>query len=145
MGPRRELLLLASLAFPVREKRLSPDPGAPQRPVYRSCVSRAWRRIPNLPAAVATPAAYGDLIAALLALMSLALLHTKAGLLLLWAFNLWGTGDLLSAYYQGAIGARIEPGLLGATYFVPTVLVPLLLVTRFLAFRMLGSARYRAA
>jgi hypothetical protein len=34
---------------------------------------------------------------------------------------------------------------MGAMYFVPTVPVPLLLVTHFLAFRMLVSQRYRAA
>jgi hypothetical protein len=100
---------------------------------------------PDLPLAFAKPAAYGDLIAALLALAALALLDGRGGLLLLWAFNLWGTGDLLFAFYQGLVGVQVDPGRLGAMYFVPTVVVPLLLVTHILAFRMLLGPSQRAA
>ena len=42
----------------------------------------------ELPAAFAGPAAYGDLIAAILALVALAGLQTRLGLLLVWVFNL---------------------------------------------------------
>ena len=100
---------------------------------------------PELPRAFAAPAAYGDLIAALLALATLLVLETRIGLLLLWIFNLWGAGDLLFAYYQGRIGVGVVPGQLGAMYFVPTVVVPLLLVTHFLAFRMLLTRRASSA
>src|SRR5262245_61284673 len=100
---------------------------------------------PDLPRAFAAPAAYGDLVAGLLALITIALLETRIGPLLLWGFNLWGTGDLLFAYYQGRIGVGVEPGHLGVMYFVPTVVVPLLLVTHFLAFRMLLASPRRAA
>jgi hypothetical protein len=100
---------------------------------------------PDLAVAFAGPAAYGDLIAALLALAALVVLETPLGLLLLWAVNLWGAADLLFAYYQGAIGIPLDPGHLGAMYFVPTVLVPLLLVTHFLAFRLLLARSHRAA
>jgi hypothetical protein len=92
---------------------------------------------PDLPAAFARPAAYGDLIASVLALATLAVLHTPMSPIMLWLFNLWGTADLLYAYYQGAIGARLIPGQLGATYFLPTAVVPLLLITHGLVFRML--------
>src|SRR5215468_7222553 len=68
---------------------------------------------PELPDAFARPAAYGDLIAAILAMLALATLKTRMGLLLLWAFNLWGTIDLLYAFYVGnQVGLR--PGQLGA-------------------------------
>ena len=100
---------------------------------------------PELPAAFAAPAAYGDLIAALLALTTLGLLETTVAPLFLWAFNVWGTADLLYAYYQGVIAVGVEPGLLGAMYFVPTVIVPLLLVTHALAFGMLLVGPQRAA
>jgi len=92
---------------------------------------------PDLPAAFAIPAAYGDLIAAILALLALAVgLHTRLGLALAWVFNLWGTADLLYAFYQGnQVG--LEPGRLGATYFIVTVLVPLLFITHVLVFRLL--------
>ena len=100
---------------------------------------------PDLPIAFAGPAAYGDLIAALLALAALAALEKRIGLFVLWSFNVWGTGDLLFAFYQGLIGGGVEPGLFGAMYFVPTVAVPLLIVTHVLAFRMLLAARQPAA
>ena len=92
---------------------------------------------PDLAPEFARPAAYGDLIACFLALASLAVLRSGIAPVLLWVFNLWGTGDLLYAYYQGALGAPLEVGQLGAAYFIPTALVPLLLITHGLVFRML--------
>jgi hypothetical protein len=99
---------------------------------------------PTLPAGFAQPAGYGDLGAAVLALIALAALRTPLGIGLVWVFNLWGTADLLHAYYQGRLGVGVDPGDLGAAYFIPTVVVPLLLVTHFLVFRLLlrgGGAR----
>jgi hypothetical protein len=92
---------------------------------------------PELPASFARPAAYGDLIACLLALAALGTLKTRIGPIVLWVFSLWGTADLLNAYYQGAIGAGLDVSQFGAGYFIPTVLVPLLLITHGLLFRML--------
>ena len=92
---------------------------------------------PHLPGAFARPAAYGDLIAALLALLALAWLESSLGSVLVWVFDLWGSADLLYAFYQGLIGVGIEPGQLGAAYFIPTVLVPLLFITHGLVFRLL--------
>ena len=90
----------------------------------------------ELSAAFARPAAYGDLVAAILALVALAGLQTRLGLLLVWVFNLWGTADLLFAFYNGnSVG--FAPGQLGAAYFIPTVIVPLLLITHGLIFRLL--------
>jgi hypothetical protein len=48
----------------------------------------------------------------------------------------------LNAFYQ-ANRAGLSPGQLGATYFIPTLVVPLLLITHAVAFRLLlqdGSA-----
>jgi len=92
---------------------------------------------PDLPAGFARPAAYGDLIAAALALLALAGLQSRLGIGLVWVFNLWGSADLLYAYYLGRVGVGVEPGQLGATYFIPTVVVPLLLITHGLVFRLL--------
>src|SRR6516165_8092998 len=94
---------------------------------------------PNLPDAFARPAAYGDLIAALLALLALAGLPSRLGIGLVWVFNLWGSADLLYAFYQGLIGVGIKPGQLGAAYFIPTAVVPLLFITHGLIFRLLLS------
>src|SRR5262249_5658692 len=100
---------------------------------------------PDLPGAYARPAAYGDLVAALLALLALAGLRSRLGIVLVWVFNLWGSADLLFAFYQGVIGVGLEPGQLGAAYFIPTVVVPLLLITHGLVFRVLLRGDHGAA
>jgi hypothetical protein len=93
---------------------------------------------PDLPAAFAAPAAYGDLITAILALVALFLLPGTAGIIVTWAFNVVGTLDLLYAFLQGNnTGIGLAPGLQGSTYFIPTVLVPLLLITHGLVLRLL--------
>ena len=91
---------------------------------------------PDLPSAFALSAAYGDLIAAILALLSLRSLSSAAGVVIAWIFNLWGSADLLNAFYQ-ANHAGVMAGQLGAAYFIPTLIVPLLLITHGLAFRIL--------
>jgi hypothetical protein len=91
---------------------------------------------PNLPLAFAHSAAYGDVIAAILALLSLASLPRRAGVVIAWIFNLWGSADLFNAFYQ-ANHAGLMAGQLGATYYIPTLVVPLLLITHGLAFRIL--------
>jgi hypothetical protein len=93
---------------------------------------------PDLPDVFARPAAYGDLATSLLALFGIATLGSRLGTIIVWVFNIVGTVDLLNAFYQGdRIGVGIAPGLQGAAYFIPTVLVPLLLVTHVLVFRIL--------
>jgi hypothetical protein len=91
---------------------------------------------PDLPSAFAHSAAYGDIVAAMLALLSLASLSRRAGVGIAWVFNLWGSADLLSAFYH-ANNAGLVPGQLGVTYFIPTLFVPLLLITHALAFTIL--------
>ena len=108
-----------------------------QLPLHRLGVPGARRCLAGLASRVRTPAAYGDLIAAVLALLALAVLPSRLGIVLVWAFNLWGSVDLLYAFYQGVIGVGLEPGQLGAAYFIPTVVVPLLLITHGLVFRLL--------
>jgi hypothetical protein len=88
---------------------------------------------PDLPRAFASAAAFGDIVAAALALLSL---QSAPGLLIAWIFNVWGAVDLVNAFYQ-ANATGLSPGQLGATYFIPTLVVPLLLITHGLAFRVL--------
>ena len=97
---------------------------------------------PTLSPAFAAPAAYGDLIAAALAVAAIFSLRSRAiwAIALIWLFNLWGTADLINAYYQGALGARVGPGSLGAAFFIPTVIVPPLLIIHGLIFRLLLRA-----
>jgi hypothetical protein len=91
---------------------------------------------PDLPSAFAHSAAYGDIIAAILALLALISLPSASGVVIAWIFSLWGTADLFNAFYQ-ANHAGLMAGQLGATYFIPTFIVPLLLITHGLAFRIL--------
>src|SRR5262249_28409671 len=74
---------------------------------------------PDLPSAFARSAVYGDMIAAILALLSLLSLPSAAGVVAAWAFSLWGSVDLLNAFYQ-ANHAGLLAGQLGAAYFLPT-------------------------
>jgi hypothetical protein len=58
---------------------------------------------------------------------------------IVWIFNIWGTLDLLNAYYMGVkIG---NPGLFGAGIYIPALYVPLLLVNHVLAFVVLSRTR----
>ena len=91
---------------------------------------------PDLPASFAQAAAFGDIIAAMSALLALLLLPRGAGVVAAWIFNLWGSADILNAFYQ-ANHAGLLAGQLGAAYFIPTFVVPLLLITHGLAFRIL--------
>ncbi len=87
----------------------------------------------------ASPAAYGDLIAALLALGSLALLpiSQKAGLVAVWIFNVWGLADLFNAVVRGL---QFTPdGALGAAFWIPLVIVPLLVVCHLYIFGRLWA------
>ncbi|HKV24123.1 MAG TPA: hypothetical protein VJN93_05985 [Candidatus Acidoferrum sp.] len=99
---------------------------------------------PDLPAAFAHSAGYGDLIAATLALLSLLSLPRGVGVATAWIFNLWGFADILNAFYQ-ANHAGLLAGQLGAAYFLPTLIVPLLLITHGLAFRILLQHQPQAA
>lgn len=92
---------------------------------------------PNLPAEFAVPAAYGDLVAALLALIALAALRlgSTAAIPLVWIFNVEGALDLLYALFQGnRFGIASQ---LGGGFFIPAVIVPALLVSHFLVFQIL--------
>jgi hypothetical protein len=90
---------------------------------------------PALPAAFAVPAAYGDLLAGLLALAAIFALRarTPIALPLTWLFNVVGLLDLISAFYQG-LANDVQ---LGAAYFIPTFVVPALVITHVMIFRML--------
>jgi len=91
---------------------------------------------PDLPSAFAHSAAYGDIIAATIAMFSLLLLHSQAGVVAAWMFNIWGAADIFNAFYQ-ANHAGLLAGQLGAAFFLPTLVVPLLLITHGLSFRIL--------
>lgn len=93
---------------------------------------------PSLPRAFSIPAAYGDLVAGLLAVTATVALSRRASwtTALVWLFNIWGAADFLFAIYQG-LRVQIDPGALGAAFFILTAVVPPLLVTHVLIFGLL--------
>jgi len=93
---------------------------------------------PTLSPAFAVPAAYGDFVAAILADVATLALAARASwaIPIVWVFNIWGPIDLLHAIYKGQMRVG-DPGALGATFFIPTIVVPLLLVTHGLIFLLL--------
>lgn len=95
----------------------------------------------SLPKAWAVPAGYGDFIAGILAIIATVALAQAAGwaIAATWVFNLWGAADLLYAFYQGA-RVRLEPGSLGAGFYIVTAIVPPLLVSHVLIFALLIRA-----
>jgi len=95
-------------------------------------------------AAFAEGAAYGDIVAAALALLTLALLPGRPGIVAAWVFNLWGSADILHANYEG-IHLGVQAGQLGAAYFLPTFIVPLFLITHGLMFWLLLRNENEAA
>jgi hypothetical protein len=93
----------------------------------------------HLPAGFAAFAAYGDFATGVLAI--LALLTVRIGLLF-WlfviAFNSVGTVDIILDYYHATqVNLPAVAGELGATYAIPILYVPLLMITHFVAFYLL--------
>ena len=92
---------------------------------------------PSLPPGFALPAAYGDLLAGLLALLAIVALRYRwpLALGLAWLFNIVGTLDLLNAFYEGT-RLSVAPHL-GSAWYIPTFGVPALIVTHVMIFAML--------
>jgi phosphoglycerol transferase MdoB-like AlkP superfamily enzyme len=91
---------------------------------------------PHLPAGFTTFTAYGDFATGVLALLALLTVRVRP---LFWlfivAFNLVGTADLFVAYYHAIrLGLPALAGQLGATYVIPILYVPMLMITHFVAF-----------
>ena len=94
---------------------------------------------PNLPAGFATFAAYWDLATGVLAILALLTVRIRP---LFWlfvvAFNLVGVVDLILDYYHATqAGLPALAGQLGATYAIPIIYVPLLMITHVVAFYLL--------
>jgi hypothetical protein len=90
---------------------------------------------PNLPASFATFAAYGDFAAGVLALLALLTARIRP---LFWffivAFNIVGAADILIDYFHAIrAGLPALSGQLAATYAIPILYVPLLMITHVVA------------
>jgi hypothetical protein len=92
---------------------------------------------PGVPPQFAYPAAFGDLLAAVLALVAIPAVAARArhAKLLVWIFNIVGTLDLIAAislatFYDAA-------PFMGPAYWIPAFWVPALLVTHYIVFILL--------
>jgi hypothetical protein len=86
----------------------------------------------GIPMSFAYPAAFGDLIAALLALATIpaVAMNWKGARLLVWIFTVEGTLDLVAAITLATIyGAH---AFMGPAYWIPAFWVPALLVTHYI-------------
>src|ERR1044072_8323507 len=101
----------------------------------------------HLPGGFAPFAAYGDVATGLLAILALLSFRVQP---LFWsfvaAFNVVGAADLL-VNYSPAVQADLPSvaGELGATYVIPIIYVPLLMITHIAAFYMLIRPPVRQA
>jgi len=94
---------------------------------------------PHLPSYFAAFAAYWDFATGVLAMLALLTVRIRP---LFWlfvvAFNLVGAADIILDYYH-AVQADLPAlaGELGATYAIPILYVPLLMITHVVAFYLL--------
>jgi hypothetical protein len=98
----------------------------------------------GIPPEFAYPAAFGDLLAAILALIAIPAVATRArsARLLVWLFNIEGTVDLIIAIVL-AIAYDAAP-LMGPAYWIPAFWVPALLITHYITFLVLLRGRWPA-
>jgi hypothetical protein len=101
---------------------------------------------PNLPASFATFAAYGDFATGVLAMLALLTVRIRP---LFWlfvvAFNFVGASDIIIDYYHAnQVDLPALAGELGATYAIPIIYVPVLMITHVAAFYLLLRSRPKA-
>ena len=102
----------------------------------------------GIPPQFAYPAAFGDLLAAFLAVVAIPAVvrNVRVGRTLVWIFNVEGTVDLIAVIVLAtAYGAS---AYMGPSYWIPAFWVPALLVTHYITFVVLwkywtGAAKPR--
>jgi hypothetical protein len=102
---------------------------------------------PNLPPGFATFAAYGDFAAGVLAILALLTARIRP---LFWffvvAFNVVGAADIILDYYHATqVNLPALAGQLGATYVIPIIYVPMLMITHAVALYWLVRPQPKAA
>ena len=89
---------------------------------------------PGIPPEFAHPAAFGDLLAAVLAIAAIPSVAANARIapLLVWIFNIEGTLDLFVAIVLATVYGAAP--YMGPAYWIPALWVPALLVTHYITF-----------
>ena len=100
---------------------------------------------PQLPRAFAVPTAYGDLSAAVLALLTILCLHTEMGVAvpMVWLFNVVGLLDLIYANIS-TIKDHVDPTYLGVSYYLAVLNVPAMVVVHVVIFAYLLIRRHQS-
>ena len=93
---------------------------------------------PQLPRTFSVPTAYGDLTAALLALVALFCVRTgnAAAMPMTWLFNIVGLTDLMYATYS-SFRDQVDPTYLGTSYYLASINVPAMAVVHIVIFAYL--------
>jgi len=138
------LLFVRSYVLP---RLKSMDPAAAQRAIATLHSFRFFGLVflvpgvvgSHLPAGFAAFAAYGDFATGVLAMLALLTVRVRP---LFWAFvvafNVAGAVDIIVDYYHGIqVGLGERAGELAATYAIPIIYVPILMITHVLAFYLL--------
>ena len=96
----------------------------------------------GMPTQFTYPAAFGDLLTAVLAMVAIPAVATRArsAKLLVWLFNIVGSVDLIDAITLAT--AYDAAPFMGAAYWIPAFWVPALLVTHYLTFLVLLRGRW---
>jgi hypothetical protein len=97
---------------------------------------------PGIPSPFTYPAAFGDLLAAVLAMIAIPAVATRArsAKLLVWLFNIEGSLDLVVAIALATV--HDASPFMGPAYWIPAFWVPALLVTHYLTFLVLLRGRW---
>ena len=97
---------------------------------------------PKLPREFLSSAAYGDLLAAALALASIFALRSnwRFAILLVWVANTWGFVDLLNGI-RGVLQLNVPSFNLGTFWYVYTFYAPLVIVSHLMIFWILIRSR----
>jgi hypothetical protein len=96
---------------------------------------------PGLPPQFAYPAAFGDLLTAIMALVTIPIVLRGSSFAksAVWVFNVFGTTDLVVAIALATV--YNAPVAMGPSYWIPAFWVPLLLVTHYATFLVLLRRR----
>jgi hypothetical protein len=97
---------------------------------------------PRLPRAFVFSAAYGDLIAAALALASIFALRStwRVAVPLVWVFNMWGFVDLLNGL-RGLLQLNVPSFDLGTVWYIYTFYAPVVIASHLMIFWILVKSR----
>ena len=97
---------------------------------------------PKLPREILFNTAYGDLIAAALALVSIFALRSnwRIGVLFAWAFNMWGFVDLLNAL-RSVLQVNLPSYNLGTVWYIYTFYAPLVIFSHLMIFWILIKSK----